>query len=243
MSSGAASGSSAAAGRRAVPRASSAWRAVGIVLRGRARRASGGGVRCATSQSESASAPVSGVRSRGATSMSPARRAPRRRGSARTSAACGALGVAIEVDAQERGIAGGRGELPEQGLGRGARRSPGAKANCAGERGVLPGHLVAAGGGEHVLAHRDHHRGDVLAGRVEVAEQRLGEEAVPPDAVVGDVVGLGREGEEEARRRRRPGRARRVPGGRATGPRRSGLLRQASRKTRWMPAAALELAR
>ena len=30
-------------------------------------------------------------------------------------------------------------------------------------------------------------------------EQRLGEEAVPPEAVVGDVVGLGREGEEEAR--------------------------------------------
>ena len=80
-----------------------------------------------------------------------------------------------------------------------ARSSPGAKANWRVRDGVLPGDLVAAGRGEHVLAHRDHHRGDVLAGRVEVAEQRLGEEAVPPEAVVGDVVGLGREGEEEAR--------------------------------------------
>ena len=79
-----------------------------------------------------------------------------------------------------------------------ARSSPGAKANWRVSDGVLPGHLVAAGGGEDVLAHRDQHRGDVLAGRVEVAEQRLGEEAVPPDAVVGDVVGLGGEGEEEA---------------------------------------------
>ncbi len=98
----------------------------------------------------------------------------------------------------ERGVAGGGGELPEQRLRRGAVLA-GRELELTGQGRVLPRDLVAAGRRQHVLAHRDHHRGDVLAGRVEVPEQRLGEEAVPPEAVVGDVVGLGREGEEEAR--------------------------------------------
>ena len=75
----------------------------------------------------------------------------------------------------------------------------------------------------------------VLAGGVEVAEQRLGEEAVPAHAVVGDVVGLRGEGEEKARRVADPGQpvaCRAAGAGAAAG---NGLFRQASRKTRWMP--------
>ena len=108
-----------------------------------------------------------------------------------------ALGIAIEIDAQERGIAGAGGELPELSLGRGRRRGTGREGELPGERGILPGHLIAAGRGEHVLAHRDHHRGDVLAARRQVAQDRLRERRVPSAAVEGDVVRLGREGDQE----------------------------------------------
>ena len=44
-----------------------------------------------------------------------------------------ALGVAVEIDAQQRGIAGGCGKLPEQGLGRCAGIA-GRKRELAGQR-------------------------------------------------------------------------------------------------------------
>ena len=112
---------------------------------------------------------------------------------------------------------------------------PGANANCRVRDEFSHGHLIAAGRRQHVLAHRDHHRGDVLAGRADRwPEDRLRERSVPPAAVVGDVVGLGGEGEEEPGGVADPGEPVRCRRG-ARPAAASGLLRQASRKTRWMP--------
>ena len=81
-----------------------------------------------------------------------------------------------------------------------------------GQQRLVGGNLLSSGRGEHVVADRDHHAGDVGARRRQMAEQGGGEGAVAAAAVERDIVGLGREGDEEPGKladAREPGRGQR----------------------------------
>ena len=101
---------------------------------------------------------------------------------------------------QEIGVPLSAGELPEQRLRRSARRLARREIELPGERGILPRDLRAAGRRNDVLAHLDHHAGNVLTDRRQMAQQGLREGRIAAGAVVGDVVGLRGEGDEKARR-------------------------------------------
>ena len=122
----------------------------------------------------------------------------------------GAVGIAIEIDRQQRGIALAAGEAPQQRLRRRIARRFASEVELPRQRRILPRDLRAAGGGNDVAAHRDHHRRNVDARRGDMAEQRAREWAVAAGAVVGDVVGLGGEGDQEIRRVADPRQPRRV---------------------------------
>ena len=124
----------------------------------------------------------------------------------------GAVGIAFEIDRQQGGIALAAGEAPQQRLRRRIARRFAGEVELPRQRRILPRDLRAAGGGDDVAAHRDHHRRHVDPRRGDMAEQRARERAVAAGAVVGDVVGLGGEGDQETRRvadPRQPGRAQR----------------------------------
>ncbi len=110
------------------------------------------------------------------------------------------VGVAIDIEGEQPGIALAAGEPPELGLGRSFARRVAGEIELARQRRVFPGDLRPAGRSDDVAAHRDHHAGNVDAGRRHVPEQRLRERAVAAAAVERDGVGLRREGDQKSRR-------------------------------------------
>ena len=140
--------------------------------------------------------------------------------------------IAVEIGLEQVLVAVLSGEAPELRLGRLLWARAAGEIELLDQQGLVGGNLLSAGRGEHVVADRDHHAGDVGARRRQMSEQGRREGAVAAAAVERDIVGLGREGDEESGQlsdAREPGR------GQATPARAKGLLRQASRKTRWLP--------
>ena len=144
-----------------------------------------------------------------------------------------AVGIAFEIEMQKVGVPLSAGKLPEQGLGRFARSFARRKIKLPGERRILPGNLRAARRCDNVFAHLDHHAGYVFADGGEMSEQRLRKRTV---------AGRRRRTRHyraaSRKRSESPPRCRRAPdpGDCAEpGTSFSGLVRQASRKIRWMP--------
>ena len=106
-------------------------------------------------------------------------------------------GEAVDVELQQRRIAQADAELPELDFRRRRLRSSGAEGELPGEGRVLPGDLLPAGRGDDIATDLDHHRGDILSARGDMAHQRRREGAVPTGAVIGDIVGLGGIGDQE----------------------------------------------
>src|SRR5690606_3155491 len=106
-------------------------------------------------------------------------------------------GLHVHVATAGRRAGAGRASRGGGGGGR-LTRAGGAGREGAGQGGVVPGHLAAAGGGDDVLPDLDHGGGQVAAGRRRVLDERGGERRVAAGAVEGDVAGLGRVGDERA---------------------------------------------
>ena len=110
------------------------------------------------------------------------------------------IGVAIEIGFQQVRVAVLSGQAPELRLDRligGAR--PG-EIELPGEQRFVGGNLLSSGRGENVVADRDHHARDVGARRRQMGEKGGGERTVAALAVESDIVGLGRESDEEPRK-------------------------------------------
>ncbi|MCY1517586.1 hypothetical protein D9M68_522720 [compost metagenome] len=70
--------------------------------------------------------------------------------------------------------------------------------HLAGQRGIVPGHLLAAGCRKNVAAHLDQLAGDVASRLAEMLEQRRCKGRVSPAAVERDIAGLGGKGDQRA---------------------------------------------
>ena len=134
-------------------------------------------------------------------------------------------------------LAGGSGRGPFR-QGARAASQPSHRPRCAGEielpgeQRFVGGNLLSSGRGEDVVADRDHHAGDVGARRRQMGEKGCGEGTIAALAVESDIVGLGREGDEEPGKladTRQSGRGQAIPA------LAKGLLRHASRKTTCTP--------
>ena len=83
-------------------------------------------------------------------------------------------------------------------LGQRSRRRGQMKIEIAGQRRVVPRHLLAVGHAEHLLAHVDHDGGEVAPGRLDALGQRRRERRIASRAVERHVAGLRRVGDEGA---------------------------------------------
>ncbi len=107
-----------------------------------------------------------------------------------------AFGEPVEIELHQVGILSPVRHLIEHGLGRG-RGPAGIELELPGQRRAVERHLLAAGGGDHVLADLDHHVADILARGADMAEHRFRKGAVAAVAVIGHRIRLGGVGDQE----------------------------------------------